>query len=81
MTQDLNDNKEESKEIIFSQSNDLLNTKQDENDSINYNFLRPQTFDDFIGQSKVKQSISIAVSAAKKEMNHWIMYFFTVLLD
>ena len=56
MSKDLNNNKEESKEIIFSQTNDLLNNNQDESESINYNFLRPQTFDDFIGQSKVKQS-------------------------
>ena len=42
MTKDLNNNKEESKEIIFSQTNDLLNKNQDENESINYNFLSHQ---------------------------------------
>ena len=77
MTKDLNNNKEESKEIIFSQTNDLLNKNQDESESINYNFLRPQTFDDFIGQSKVKESISIAVSAAKERkesLDHVLFY-------
>ena len=34
------------------------------------NSLRPQTLEEYIGQTKVKENMKIYIEAAKKEKNH-----------
>lgn len=41
--------------------------------------LRPRTMSDYIGQTKVKENLSIYIEAAKRETNRLTMCFFTAL--
>ena len=41
--------------------------------------LRPKTLEEYIGQDKAKENLSIFIEAAKKEMRRWIMSCYTAL--
>ncbi len=41
--------------------------------------LRPQVLEDYIGQSKVKQTLKIYIEAARQRGMPWIMCCFTAL--
>lgn len=43
--------------------------------------IRPKSFDTYIGQSALKDTLKITIAAAKKESCLWIIYFFTDLPD
>ncbi len=43
--------------------------------------LRPQTLDEYIGQTKVKENMKIYIEAAKKEGKHLIIAYFMDRLD
>ena len=70
----------ENKEIIFpEQDSDTKNfDNNDSESSVDTNILRPKSFDEYVGQEKIIQSLSIATQASKKEMSLLIMYFFMV---
>ena len=56
------------KEIIFSEQ-DSDTEKVDNYDSesiVDTNILRPKSFDEYVGQEKIIQSLSIATQASKK---------------
>lgn len=36
--------------------------------------IRPKTFDDYIGQNSIKETLKITIEAAKKEMYSWIIF-------
>lgn len=42
--------------------------------------IRPKTFDDYIGQEKVKNNLQVFIKAAKIEKKAWTMSYFMVLL-
>ena len=61
----MNDNSNNSnKEIIFSE--DINDKKVDSAEKLEFNFLRPKSFTEYIGQNKIIESLSIAVEASKK---------------
>lgn len=43
------------------------------------NSLRPKKLDEYIGQEKIKNNLSIFIEAAKKEVMPLIMFFFMAL--
>lgn len=45
------------------------------------NSLRPQSLDEYIGQTKVKENMKIYIEAAKREGNHLITAYFMDLQD
>ena len=67
------------KEIIFSEQ-DSDTEKIDNNDSesiVDTNILRPKSFDEYVGQEKIIQSLSIATQASKKRdesLDHVLFY-------
>tara|TARA_B000000532_G_scaffold94003_1_gene75362 strand:+ start:1691 stop:2755 length:1065 start_codon:yes stop_codon:yes gene_type:complete len=69
----------ENKEIIFSEQ-DSDTKKVDNNDSestVDTNILRPKSFDEYVGQEKIIQSLSIATQASKKRdesLDHVLFY-------
>jgi len=65
----------ENKEVIFSDQNSSNSTFPDE--KIESNILRPNSFDEYVGQLKIKESLSIAVKASKKRdesLDHVLFY-------
>ena len=72
----MNDNSNNSnKEIIFSE--DINDKKVDSAEKLEFNFLRPKSFTEYIGQNKIIESLSIAVEASKKRdesLDHVLFY-------
>ncbi len=65
----------ENKEIIFS--NQDSEAFSDNNENIDSNILRPKSFEEYVGQEKIKESLSIAVKASKKRdeaLDHVLFY-------
>ena len=62
---------------------DYLNSDKNTNskDKEFENILRPKSFNDFFGQDQILKNIKIFVKAEKKDLNHLITYYFTVLQD
>ena len=63
------------KEIIFSDNIPETNTEPSE--KLEFNFLRPKSFTDYIGQNKIIESLSIAVEASRKRdesLDHVLFY-------
>ena len=52
------------KEIIFSEN--IPETNIEPSEKLEFNFLRPKSFTDYIGQNKIIESLSIAVEASRK---------------
>ena len=70
----MNENRE-NKEIIFSDHNSQTSSVSEE--KIETNILRPNSFDEYVGQAKIKESLSIAVKASKKRdeaLDHVLFY-------
>ncbi len=69
----------ENKEIIFSlQDSDTKKVdNKDSESSVDTNILRPKSFDEYVGQEKIIQSLSIATQASKKRdesLDHVLFY-------
>ncbi|MEC7838012.1 MAG: Holliday junction branch migration DNA helicase RuvB [Chloroflexota bacterium] len=65
----------ENKEIIFSNQDSEVFSDNSEN--IDSNILRPKSFEEYVGQEKIKESLSIAVKASKKRdeaLDHVLFY-------
>lgn len=65
----------ENKEIIFSNQDSEVFSDNSEN--IDSNILRPKSFEEYVGQEKIKESLSIAVRASKKRdeaLDHVLFY-------
>lgn len=65
----------ENKEVIFSDQQDSNSSFPEE--KIESNILRPNSFDEYVGQVKIKESLSIAVKASKKRdeaLDHVLFY-------
>jgi Holliday junction DNA helicase RuvB len=65
----------ENKEVIFSDQEDSNSSFPEE--KIESNILRPNSFDEYVGQVKIKESLSIAVKASKKRdesLDHVLFY-------
>ncbi|MQF96921.1 MAG: Holliday junction branch migration DNA helicase RuvB [SAR202 cluster bacterium] len=63
------------KEIIFSDS--IPETNFEPSEKLEFNFLRPKSFSDYIGQNKIIESLSIAVEASRKRdesLDHVLFY-------
>lgn len=63
------------KEIIFSNEDPLESSSENEN--VDSNILRPKSFNEYVGQEKIKESLSIAVKASKKRdeaLDHVLFY-------
>ncbi|OUU77802.1 MAG: Holliday junction branch migration DNA helicase RuvB [Chloroflexi bacterium TMED70] len=63
------------KEIIFSDNTPETNFEPSE--KLEFNFLRPKSFSDYIGQNKIIESLSIAVEASRKRdesLDHVLFY-------
>ncbi len=41
--------------------------------------LRPSSWDDYIGQEKIKKNLKVFIEASKKEVKLWIIFCFTDL--
>ncbi len=70
----MNDNQENT-EIIFS--TESTSEPIGSNEKIEANFLRPKSFDEYIGQENIIESLSIAVEASKKRdesLDHVLFY-------
>ena len=66
---------ESNNEIIFSEN--LETNFIENNDKLEVNFLRPTSFDDYVGQKNIIESLSIAVQASKKRdeaLDHVLFY-------
>ena len=66
---------ESNNEIIFSEK--IETNFIDNNDKLEVNFLRPTSFDDYVGQKNIIESLSIAVQASKKRdeaLDHVLFY-------
>lgn len=63
------------KEIIFSDN--IPETNIEPSEKLEFNFLRPKSFSDYIGQNKIIESLSIAVEASRKRdesLDHVLFY-------
>ncbi len=63
------------KEIIFSEN--IPETNIEPSEKLEFNFLRPKSFTDYIGQNKIIESLSIAVEASRKRdesLDHVLFY-------
>ena len=63
------------KEIIFSDN--IPETNFEPSEKLEFNFLRPKSFSDYIGQNKIIESLSIAVEASRKRdesLDHVLFY-------
>ena len=63
------------KEIIFSDN--IPETNFEPSEILEFNFLRPKSFSDYIGQNKIIESLSIAVEASRKRdesLDHVLFY-------
>ena len=63
------------KEIIFSEN--FPETNIEPSEKLEFNFLRPKSFTDYIGQNKIIESLSIAVEASRKRdesLDHVLFY-------
>ena len=63
------------KEIIFSDN--IPETNFEPSEKLEFNFLRPKSFSDYIGQTKIIESLSIAVEASRKRdesLDHVLFY-------
>jgi Holliday junction DNA helicase RuvB len=63
------------KEIIFSDEDPVESSSENEN--VDSNILRPKSFNEYVGQEKIKESLSIAVKASKKRdeaLDHVLFY-------
>ena len=63
------------KEIIFSDN--IPETNFEPSEKLEFNFLRPKSFSDYIGQNKIIESLSIAVEASRKRdesLDHVLYY-------
>ena len=63
------------KEIIFSDN--IPETNIEPSEKLEFNFLRPKSFTDYIGQNKIIESLSIAVEASRKRdesLDHVLFY-------
>ena len=63
------------KEIIFSEN--IPETNFEPSEKLEFNFLRPKSFTDYIGQNKIIESLSIAVEASRKRdesLDHVLFY-------
>ncbi len=57
--------------------NDLIKTELSVEDVVNENTLRPKFFDNYIGQTKIKENIKIYIEAAKQRnesLDHLLLY-------
>ena len=62
-------------EIIFSDN--IPETNFEPSEKLEFNFLRPKSFSDYIGQNKIIESLSIAVEASRKRdesLDHVLFY-------
>ena len=63
------------KEIIFSDN--IPETNFEPSEKLEFNFLRPKSFSDYLGQNKIIESLSIAVEASRKRdesLDHVLFY-------
>jgi len=63
------------KEIIFSNEDPVESSPENEN--VDSNILRPKSFNEYVGQEKIKESLSIAVKASTKRdeaLDHVLFY-------
>ncbi len=63
------------KEIIFSDN--IPENNFEPSEKLEFNFLRPKSFSDYIGQNKIIESLSIAVEASRKRdesLDHVLFY-------
>jgi Holliday junction DNA helicase RuvB len=61
----------------ISEPKELESEKEDAEVSKNENILRPKTFDDYIGQERLKTNLKLAIDAAKKRgepVEHVLLY-------
>ena len=68
-------NENSNKEIILSE--DINDKKVDSTEKLEFNFLRPKSFSEYIGKNKIIESLSIAVEASKKRdesLDHVLFY-------
>src|SRR5574344_2317682 len=59
------------------QKNPIIKTESIEYDKTFENSIRPKTFDDYIGQSSLKETLQISIEAAKKRetnLDHLLFY-------
>ena len=59
------------------QKNPIIKTESIEYDKTFENSIRPKTFDDYIGQSALKETLQITIEAAKlreKPLDHLLFY-------
>ena len=59
----------------------LIQTEESKEDLSFDPKIRPQFLKDYIGQEKLKETLSIYIEAVRKESKVWITAFFTVLRD
>ena len=55
----------------------FVSTSRIEDDDVVENVLRPKTFDEYVGQSGVKENLKVYISAAKKRneaLDHVLLY-------
>ena len=55
--------------------NELTSPKKQVEDMQSDISLRPDSFDSFVGQEKIVDNLKVYIKAAKKEMNHLIMFY------
>ena len=65
----------------FNSNENLTSPKKIEEDQTNDNSLRPQSFNDFVGQSDIIDNLKVYIEAAKKEVMRLIMFCFLGHLD
>ena len=75
------DNDFDSKPIAEKKKSSVIKSEVLDNDKNFENCIRPKTFDTYIGQSALKETLKISIAAAKKENFLSITCFFMVHLD
>lgn len=71
------DNDFQHKSITEKKKNSVVKCECLENDKNFENCIRPKSFDTYIGQSALKETLKISIAAAKKENYRLIICFFT----
>lgn len=73
----ISDNQNHFKKIDINTKNPIVKPETDEGDKNFENSIRPKTFDSYIGQSALKETLKITIEAAKKReqpLDHLLFY-------
>ena len=65
------------KKVDINIKNPVVKSETLEGDKTFENTIRPKSFDAYIGQSALKETLKITIAAAKNVNNLWITYCFT----